>query len=175
MKKNLITVIILAICIINLVFNILLVFVFMPSTTKTNKLITDISEILDLELASQAGSEGTFDVSNLAPFQLEQGNPVNLADDGSGDLAVVQYGLTINLDKTAGDYEQTQKNLETSTSLVYDIVRGIIGSYTYAQCIDVQIQEQIKQEILTELRETFNTECIYSVVFYNWVTQSSKR
>ena len=32
MKKNLITVVILAISIINLVFNILLVFVFMPST-----------------------------------------------------------------------------------------------------------------------------------------------
>lgn len=174
MKKNLITVIILAICIINLVFNILLVFVFMPSATKTNKLITDISEILDLEIASQSG-DNTFDVSNLAPFQLEQGNPVNLADDGSGDLAVVQYGLTINLDKTASDYAQTEKNLTTSTSLIYDIVRGIIGNYTYAQCIDVQTQEQIKQEILTELKETFNTECIYSVVFYNWVTQSNKR
>ena len=43
MKKNLITVVILAISIINLVFNILLVFVFMPSTSKTNKLITDIA------------------------------------------------------------------------------------------------------------------------------------
>ena len=50
MRKNLITVIILAISIINLVFNILLVFVFMPSATKTNKLIKFISEILDLEI-----------------------------------------------------------------------------------------------------------------------------
>ena len=40
MKKNLITVVILAISIINLVFNILLVFVFMPSTSKTNKLLS---------------------------------------------------------------------------------------------------------------------------------------
>ena len=53
MKKNLITVVILAISIINLVFNILLVFVFMPSTSKTNKLITDIAEVLDIEIASQ--------------------------------------------------------------------------------------------------------------------------
>ena len=50
MKKNLITVVILAISIINLVFNILLVFVFMPSTSKTNKLITDIAEVLDIEM-----------------------------------------------------------------------------------------------------------------------------
>ncbi|MGN0151382.1 MAG: flagellar basal body-associated FliL family protein [Wujia sp.] len=171
MKKNLITVIILAICIINLVFNILLVFVFMPSATKTNKLITDISEILDLEIASQKSENGTFDVSNLAPFQLEQGNPINLAADGSDEIHVVQYGLTINLDKTASDYTKTETNLTASTALIYDTVRNIIGHYTYEQVIDVEVQNQIKEELLAALRETFNTDCIYSVSFYNWVAQ----
>ena len=91
MRKNLITVIILAICIINLVFNILLVFVFMPSTTKTNKLISDIAEILDLEIASQSnGDSSGFDVADLAPFQLEQGNPINLASDGSDKVHALQ-------------------------------------------------------------------------------------
>ncbi len=171
MKKNLISVLILAICIINLVFNILLVFVFMPSATKTNKLITDISEILDLEIESQSNGNGTFDVSNLAVFELEQGNPVNLAADGSDEIHVLQYGLTINLDKTASDYKKTNENLTASTALIYDTVRGIIGKYTYDQCTDVAVQEQIKEEILTSLRETFNTECIYSVSFYNWIAQ----
>lgn len=171
MKKNLISVIILAICIINMVFNILLVFVFMPSATKTNKLITDIAEILDLEIASQSNGNGAFDVSNLAAFELAQGNPINLAADGSDEIHVVQYGLTINLDKTANDYAKTNDNLTASTALIYDTVRGIIGKYTYSQCTDVAVQEQIKEEILASLRETFNTECIYSVSFYNWVAQ----
>ena len=61
MKKNLITVLIFALCLINLVFNILLVFVFMPSATKTNKLITEIAAVLDLELASQK-NDNEFDV-----------------------------------------------------------------------------------------------------------------
>ena len=171
MRKNLITVIILAISIINLVFNILLVFVFMPSATKTNKLITSISEIIDLEIASEKEKNGTIDVNQLTAFELEQGNPINLADDGSGDIHVVQYGLTINLDKTASDYSTTQKNLTDSTALIYDTVRSIVGKYTYTQCTDVAIQEQIKQEILQSLRDTFNTNSIYSVVFYNWVAQ----
>ncbi len=172
MRKNLITVIILAICIINLVFNILLVFVFMPSTTKTNKLISDIAEILDLEIASQSnGDSSGFDVADLAPFQLEQGNPINLASDGSDKVHALQYGLTINLDKTAKDYSKVQSNLEASTSLIYDMTRDVIGNYTYAQVIDVEVQRQIKEEILRNLKETFNTECIYSVSFYNWVAQ----
>ena len=166
MKKNLITVVILAISIINLVFNILLVFVFMPSTSKTNKLITDIAEGLDIE------DDSTFDVSNLAHYQLEQGNPINLKNDGSGDLHVVQYGLTINMDKTASDYSKVSANIEASTAMIYDMARNIIGSYTYTEVIDGETTtNKIKEELLKQLKETFNTECIYSVSFYNWVAQ----
>ncbi len=171
MKKNLITVLILALCIINLVFNILLVFTFVPSVKKTNKLVGDIMAVLDLEISSQNGGNGGFDVSNLSPFQLEQSNPINLAADGSGSLHVVQYGLTINLDKTAADYNAVVNNLTNSTSLLYDMTRNIIGKYTYEQVIDVNVQNQIKAEILAALKETFNTECIYSISFYNWVAQ----
>jgi flagellar FliL protein len=172
MKKNLITVLILAISIINLVFNILLVFVFMPSATKTNKLITDIAEVLDIEIASQEGiSNVSFDVADLASFELEQGNPINLADDGSGTSHVLQYGLTLNLDSTADDYSKVNSSLESSTAMVYDLTRDIIAKYTYAEVKDVEVQKQIKEELLTELRETFGTVCIYSVSFYNWVAQ----
>lgn len=172
MKKNLITILILALCLINLIFNILLVFVFMPSASKTNKLITDIAAVLDLEISSMNTSgDGSFDVGNLAPYKLEQGNPINLASDGSEQLHVVQYGLTINLDKTAADYTKTQTNIESSTALIYDMTRDIIARYTYEQVIDVEVQKQIKEEILKALKDTFNTECIYSVSFYNWVAQ----
>ncbi len=171
MKKNLITVLILALCVINLVFNIILVFAIMPSAKKTNKLITDIAAVLDLEIASQSNGNNGFDVANLAPFQLEQSNPINLADDGSGKVHVVQYGLTINLDKTAADYTAVNTNLTNSTALVYDMTRNIIAKYTYTQVIDVEVQNQIKKEILDSLKTTFNTECIYSVSFYNWVAQ----
>ena len=94
MKKNLITVLILAISIINLVFNIILFFVFMPSAAKTNKLIGDISEVLDLELASQnAASAGQVDVNNLVEFKLEEGSPINLQSD-DGELHALKYGIT---------------------------------------------------------------------------------
>ena len=172
MKKNLVTVIILALCLINLVFNILLVFVFMPSASKTNKLITDIASVLDLEIQSQAnGDNAGIDVSDLAPFKLEQGNPINLAADGSGTVHVVQYGLTINLDSKADDYSKVNDNLNSSTALVYDTARDIIGQYTYSQVINVETQRNIKDAILISLRETFNTECIYSISFYNFVAQ----
>lgn len=173
MKKNLITVLILAISIINLVFNILLVFVFMPSTTKVNKLITAISTVLDIELASQGGDENSFDISNIETFKVAQGESgvtlVNLASDGSGEIHMVQYGLSINIDKTSEDYAKISESMQTSTAMINEIASDIISEYTYVQVIDVSVKKQIRERILTSLRETFNTECIYSVSFYDWV------
>jgi flagellar basal body-associated protein FliL len=54
---------------------------------------------------------------------------------------------------------------------VYDLTRDIIAKYTYAEVKDVEVQRQIKEEILSSLKETFSTTCIYSVSFYNWVAQ----
>ncbi len=174
MKKNLITVIILALCLINLVFNILLVFVFMPSASKTNKLITDIAKVLDLDLEAQKEKDGGGQVSvgDLDQYQLEQGNAINLANDGTGKVSVLQYGLTINMNKTAGDYADVSANVQASTSMIYDICRDVIGRYTYAQVTDADMQNKIKEELLAELKTTFGTEeGIYSVSFYNWVAQ----
>lgn len=177
MKKNLVTVVILAISIINLFFNILLVFVFVPSTTKVNKLVTEISKVLDIEIAAKnAENGGLIDVSDLAAFQLEQSNPINLAVDpnevdADKKIHAVQYGMTINLNKTAADYETVNQTLTDSTALIYDMTRDIIGKYTYSQAIDVEVQREIKEEILKSLQDTFNTDTIYSVSFYNWVAQ----
>jgi hypothetical protein len=56
--------------------------------------------------------------------------------------------------------------------MIYDMARNIIGSYTYTEVIDGETTtNKIKEELLKQLKETFNTECIYSVSFYNWVAQ----
>lgn len=170
MKKNLITVIILAICLINLAFNVILVFVFMPSASKTNKLITDIATVLDLEIKSQK-EDNAVDLSTIEPFTYENPAAINLADDGSGTMHVLKYDLTINLNTKASDYKDVEKNLQKMESTVQDTVRNIIAQYNFAQVNDVKIRKQIKDDVLIALRKTFNTECIYSIDFSVWVAQ----
>ena len=110
-------------------------------------------------------------MSNLVYFKLEQGNPINLAADGTNESHVLQYGITINLDKTSSDYSKTESTLTESKDMIYDITRNIIGRYTYAQVVDVNVQNQIKEEVLQALKQTFNSESIHSISFYNWVAQ----
>lgn len=171
MKKNLITVLILALSVINLVLNVILFFVLMPSAAKTNKLIGDISEVLDIELESQKKEhEGDVDVSKLETFKLEMGNPINLLAKDS-NLHALQYGMSLELDTTNKDFGKTKTTLEQSTSAIFDMTRDVIGQYTYEEVINVDTQREIKEKLLAQFKEYFGTECIYSISFYNWVAQ----
>lgn len=167
MKKNLITVIILALCVVNLILNIMLVFVCMPSARKTNKLITEIASVLDLELESEKG-ETSVALENMATFDVEA-QVVNLKDDGSGDSHFVQVGITLGLDSSSDDYEKLSAVITTGP--VFDEARNVVQNYTLEEVKDQDTQDTIKRQILDSLQKKYGTNCIYSVSFSKFTTQ----
>lgn len=169
MKKNLITVIILALCIVNLILNIMLVFVCMPSAKKTNNLITEIASVLNLELESNDDGVPDVALENMGTYNVEA-QVVNLKDDGSGTTHYVQMGITLGLDKSTKDYETLNTVLTEASGAVFDEARNVVQGYTYGEVTDKQIQEQIKKEILEALQKKYSTECIYSVSFSKFTT-----
>lgn len=169
MKKNLITVIILALCVVNLVLNIMLVFVCMPSAKKTNNLITEIASVLNLELESNAG-QNTVALEHIATFDLEK-QVVNLKDDGSGKNHFVQVGITLELDNSTEDYTQLNTVLTNSSGAVFDTCRDVIQGYTMAEISDQKTQEKVKKQILENLQNKYQTRCIYNVSFSSFTTQ----
>lgn len=169
MKKNLITVIILALCIVNLILNIMLVFVCMPSAQKTNNLITQIAAVLNLELTS-GNAQPTVALENIGTYSVEA-QVINLKDDGSGEKHYVQVGLTLELDMSSEDYESLNTVLQGAEGPVFDEARNVIQGYTYAEVTDQVTQEKIKKQILTSLQKKYATQCIYSVSFSKFTTQ----
>lgn len=168
MKKNLITVVILALCIVNLILNITLVFVCMPSAQKTNNLITQIAAALDLELTGDA--QPTVALEDIGTYNVEA-QVVNLKDDGSGDKHYVQVGLTLELDMSSDDYESLNTVLSGAEGPVFDEARNVIQGYTYAEITDQATQEKIKKQILSSLQKKYSTQCIYRVSFSKFTTQ----
>lgn len=169
MKKNLITVIILALCVVNLILNVLLVFVCMPSAKKTNNLISEIASVLNLELEGN-GDTPTVALENMATYSLDA-QVVNLKDDGSGDSHYVQVGLTLEMDKSSKDYESLNTVLQESGSAVFDEARNVIQNYTYEEVTDQKTQESIKKQILEAVQKKYATQCIYNVSFSKFTTQ----
>lgn len=169
MKKNLITVIILALCVVNLILNIIIVFVCMPSAKKTNTLITEIASILNIELETSDGPPKVA-LEDMATFDVEA-QVVNLKDDGSGDKHYVQLGMTLELDKSSKDYEDLNTVLTGASGAVFDEGRNVIQEYTYAEVTDQKTQDKIKTQILKNLQEKYNTQCIYNVSFSKFTVQ----
>ena len=169
MKKNIITVIILALCVVNLILNVLLVFVCMPSAKKTNNLISEIASVLNLELE---GDEETPAVAleNMATYSVDA-QVVNLKDDGSGESHYVQVGLTLEMDKSSKDYDSLNTVLTESGGAVFDEARNVIQNYTYAEVSDEKTQEDIKKKILENVQKKYATQCIYNVSFSKFTTQ----
>lgn len=169
MKKNLITVLILALCVVNLILNIILVFVCMPSAQKTNNLITQIASVLNLELTS-GDAQPNVALEDIGTYSVEA-QVINLKDDGSGTSHYVQVGLTLELDMSSKDYESLNTVLQSAQGPVFDEARNVIQGYTYAEVTDQATQEKIKKEILTSLQKKYATQCIYRVSFSKFTTQ----
>ena len=169
MKKNLITVIILALCVVNLILNILLVFVCMPSAKKTNNLISEIASVLNLELEGSKDAPAV-DLEDMATYNVEA-QVVNLKDDGSGTSHYVQVGLTLEMDKSSKDYESLNTVLQEAGGAVFDEARNVIQNYTYVVVSDQKVQEKIKKDILDSLQKKYATQCIYNISFSKFTTQ----
>lgn len=169
MKKNLITVIILALCVVNLILNVMLVFVCMPSAKKTNNLITQIASVLNLELSNDDG-QSVVDLENIGTYSVEA-QVVNLKDDGSGQMHHVQVGITLELDKSSDDYDTLITVLQEAEGPVFDEALNVIQGYTYNEVTDQDTQEKIKKQILTNLQKKYATQCIYRVSFSKFITQ----
>ncbi|MCR4716841.1 MAG: flagellar basal body-associated FliL family protein [Lachnospiraceae bacterium] len=174
MKRNLISVIILAFSIINFILLAIIVFTVIPTNKKTANLITDIASIIDLTLeSSNKDGEGTGEVSldMLTPYELPNENTVTLnSTDGTAHYAVIKVMISMN--SGSEDYKTYDPAAETGiaskSSIIESTIQDIVGSHSYEDC--VSNKEGIRQECLTAVKKLFNdSDVIYDVQFSKWV------
>ena len=99
MKKNLITVIILALVLVNLVLTAILAFTIIPQTRKSNQLIEKIASAIDLELEDGSSKDtAAVPVEDIEVYDIEASFTVNLSPSGDGKdhVAVFSIGLSLN-------------------------------------------------------------------------------
>ena len=99
MKKNLMTVIILALVLVNLVLTAILAFTIIPQTRKSNQLIDKIASAIDLELEDGSSKDtAAVPVEDIEVYDIEASFTVNLSPSGDGKdhVAVFSIGLSLN-------------------------------------------------------------------------------
>ncbi len=164
MKKNLITVVILALVVVNLVLTAVLTISIVPETKKANELITKVCSAIDLDLqAGDTAGSLAIDIADMVDYPVNEGATLtfNLAD---GHYAVI--GVSLSLDSTNEDY--TTKfggtgDLKPYDNVISDTIKTVVTSHTFDDM--TKNEEAVKEEILESLQTLFKSSFIVRVNF----------
>lgn len=172
MKKNIFSIIITALTVVNVVLTAILFFVMMPTFQKTNELVTKVASVLNIELAEGGTAvEEQYKISDLeyteVAFDAQQTINLNKGGDGKAHYALFD-GYTVGVNKEADDYDDFKTDkIASYQSTITDIVRSVIQSHSN----DTISEESIKKESLEQIREKFDTKSIVEITLKNFMHQ----
>ncbi|ROR30774.1 flagellar FliL protein [Mobilisporobacter senegalensis] len=170
MRKNLLSIIVIALCVINVIFSAVLVFAVVPTSNKTNKLIAQVASIIDLELESPDGESSNVSVQDIAIHNIEDELTITLkGNEGDTKSHYALLKVSLSLDTTSKDYETLSPTIATNESVIKEIINNVFSNYTASEV--VANKEQIKEEVLTQLRDYFKSNFIINVSFSNMLVQ----
>lgn len=161
MKKNLLTVLILALLLVNLVLTGIIAFSVISTNKKTAELIGNIATVLNFEL-STPGEEEKVEVS-LADTEVKDlsgAMTIPLANDGSGKQSYIVFEVVLSINKKHPDYKTYGETMSERESLIKDAITSVVSKKTEAECMDLDL---LKEDILKAIQTLFDSDFIYSI------------
>ena len=166
MKKNLLSVVILALLVVNLILTGIMMFSCVSANKKTAALVNDIASVLDLELTG--GGSNTEEVAAVSVADTEIYNIADAmtvalrpSEDGKEHYCMCEVSFSMN--KTYEDYETMSPMVATQESKIRSIIIGVIGGYTKEEA--QANQKAIESEILEQVQQMFGSNFIYEAYF----------
>ena len=173
MKKNLLSIIILALLIVNLAMNGFMMLSVMTTNSQTAKLISDIAAALELEAnggatGGFAGSAAAVAVTDMATWGFTGDNKLTIAlkpgEDGKTHYMVVEVVFSLN--KAHADYATlgTEENLANVKEVVKSEITNTLSGYTMDE-LQAGMDQVAKEAILENVQAMFNSNFIYDISF----------
>ena len=164
MKKNILTVVIMACTLINLVLTAVLVFTVMPAMNKTTNLIDKVASVIDLEIETKDESED-YTIADLESFAIDYDAVQNinlLPEEGDDTMHVFRMkGIVVSFNMKAEDYATVSEQIKTDSTHVKDIVIKTISAHTKSDFDQVKVAN----ECVKKLQELYNTKCLVELIF----------
>lgn len=167
MKRNLLSVLILALLVVNIVLTAIMMFSVVGTSKKTSALVTDIATILQLEVGAANGENGeALHVEDIEMYNIEESMTIHLktAEDGKDHYCIVSVALSVNTKHD--DYKEYGESIGNYESLIKGEIDQVIGSYTKEEA--EANKEAIADEILTRIQDLYDSTFIVDVVFTGW-------
>ena len=171
MKKNLLSILILALVLVNLVLNIVMIFSVLPAANKTNKMVTQICSILDIELAADKEESGKVSMDKLAVYELSEGATMtmNLKVGEDGKTHVLVTSVSISMNTESEGYKTYGETISEKESIIKGEINNVVSSHTVEE---YQVDAAgIREEIVKNLQEMFDSDFIVDVTFSDVIYQ----
>lgn len=168
MKRNLLSIIVIALLVVNIVLTAIMMVSVVGASRKTAMLVSDISTLVGIDISGLPSTaltdEKTVTMADTAVYNIaaEMTIPLKPGEDGAAHYAVGNVSLSLNMKHE--DYKTyNETSLATSEGIIKDIIFSVMGSYTVDEARSNS--EQIKSEMLEKIRAKFASEVIYGVSF----------
>lgn len=172
MKRNLLSIIILALLVVNLVLTSIMMINVSSASKKTAELVGDISEVLKLELSDGAAAgalrqEVPMEDVEVYKIAEQMTVPLKIGEDGAPHYCLVSVALSMNT-KNPG-YKSYGADLAAKESLITGEVYEVIGSYTWEEA--QANKDLMREDILKRIQVMFDSDFIFQVSFSDIIFQ----
>lgn len=161
MKRNLLSIIILAFLIVNIVLTSVMMFSVMGTNKKTGELVANIATVLKLELTEPgAVVEPDVKLKNAELYTFSNKIRVELASDGEGEHFIT-FSFTIMMNSKHKDYKTYGETIAEKENLMKDALATAMSSFTVQEC--KADKEGLKATMLKAVQDVFGSDFIYKV------------
>lgn len=169
MKKNIFSIIVIVLLVVDLVLTAIMLFAVLPNTTKTNDLIAKVAAAIDLEIEEEKTDISIYD---LETYSFEEGDLIiTLKKDQTDkkDRYAIIKGVTIHLNTSVKDFDSVKEVVVSNDNKMKDIITTVYSEYTKDEA---QLQkDRIKAEILLKFEELFESKIVHDISFGNLAFQ----
>lgn len=172
MKKNLLSLLILVLLIVNIAMTAVMMISVTGTNKKTAELVTSIATAMNLQLYTPDGSS----VADVPLSETESYDgigelmiPLSASTDPDGTQSskrsYIIFTLSLQQNIKHKDYKKMggTENLDGKKSLVTDAVTKVVGAHTLEDCQTQEGLERIRKEILAEIQKLFGSDFIYKI------------
>lgn len=167
MKKNLVSIVILALVIVNVVLTAIMMFSVTSTSRKTSALVDNITTALHLELAANGNGEDTEKVvvpmSDIDTYDISEKMTIPVKLDADGNSHFFIASITLSMNKKDKGYKKYGTDLAARESLIKSEINDVFAGYTIEEVRDNQ--DKIREEILEKIQTLFDSEFIFNVAF----------
>ena len=168
MKKNLLTMVILALVLVNIALSVVMMISVTSTNSKTAALVTTIATVMNLELTDGSAESAVSSISiadtevYTIPNSMTVALKTELDESGNpGKQVYMVFDISLQINKKHDDYATLQPLVAGSESLIKDAINTVVASKTESECRGNQ--DALKAEILKRVQELFGSDFIYGV------------